>query len=89
MSKELESRVRVNAIAPGFFMTEQNRFLLTTDGETLSPRGEKIISQTPMGRFGKPEELIGAAIWLASDESSFVTGITIPIDGGFAAFSGV
>jgi NAD(P)-dependent dehydrogenase (short-subunit alcohol dehydrogenase family) len=89
MAKELGCRVRVNAIAPGFFLTEQNRFLLTTDGETPSPRGETIISQTPMGRFGEPEELVGAAVWLASEESSFVTGITVPVDGGFSAFSGV
>ena len=69
--------------------TEQNRFLLTTDGETPSSRGETIISQTPMGRFGEPEELVGAAVWLASEESSFVTGITVPVDGGFSAYSGV
>jgi NAD(P)-dependent dehydrogenase (short-subunit alcohol dehydrogenase family) len=83
-------KIRVNAIAPGFFLTDQNRFLLT-DPETgeLKPRGNKIIQHTPMGRFGKPDDLIGTLIWLASDASKFVTGITIPVDGGFSAYSGV
>ncbi|OPZ03631.1 MAG: putative oxidoreductase UxuB [candidate division BRC1 bacterium ADurb.BinA292] len=89
MARDLKVPVRVNALAPGFLLTEQNRFLLTTDGTTLSARGETIIRQTPMARFGQPEELIGAAIWLASDASSFVTGIVLPIDGGFSAFAGV
>jgi NAD(P)-dependent dehydrogenase (short-subunit alcohol dehydrogenase family) len=81
---------RVNAIAPGFFLTEQNRFLLTDEktGE-LTARGKKIIGQTPMAEFGKPEELAGACLWLASDAASFVTGAVIPVDGGFSAFSGV
>jgi NAD(P)-dependent dehydrogenase (short-subunit alcohol dehydrogenase family) len=83
-------RIRVNAIAPGFFLTDQNRYLLT-DPETgeLKPRGNKIIQHTPMGRFGQPADLIGTLIWLASDASKFVTGITIPVDGGFSAYSGV
>jgi len=82
--------VRVNAIAPGFFLTEQNRFLLT-DEKTgdLTARGKTIIDHTPMGRFGQPEELIGTVIWLLSDAAKFVTGIVVPIDGGFSAFSGV
>lgn len=82
--------IRVNAIAPGFFLTEQNRFLLTDEktGE-LTDRGKTIIGHTPMGRFGKPEELIGTVIWLLSDAAKFVTGDVIPIDGGFSAFSGV
>ena len=83
-------KVRVNAIAPGFFLTDQNRFLLT-DPETgaMKPRGTQIIQHTPMGRFGNPEDLIGTLIWLASDASKFVTGITIPVDGGFSTYSGV
>ena len=83
-------RVRVNAIAPGFFLTEQNRYLLTDEktGE-LTPRGKAIIAHTPMNRFGTPEDLLGAVLWLLSPLSSFVTGAVIPIDGGFQAFSGV
>ncbi len=82
--------VRVNAIAPGFFLTDQNRFLLTDEntGE-LTPRGKTIIAHTPMGRFGAPEDLSGALVWLVSDASAFVTGIVVPVDGGFSAFSGV
>lgn len=82
--------IRVNAIAPGFFLTDQNRFLLT-DKETgeLTARGHKIIAGTPMGRFGKPDELIGTLLYLVSDMSKFVTGVIIPVDGGFNAYSGV
>ncbi len=82
--------IRVNAIAPGFFLTDQNRFLLT-DKETgkLTARGERIISNTPMGRFGEPDELIGTLLYLISDLSKFVTGVVIPVDGGFNAYSGV
>jgi len=82
--------IRVNAIAPGFFVTEQNRFLLY-DKETgkLSPRGEKILSNTPMGRFGETDELIGTLLYLISDLSKFVTGVVIPVDGGFNSYSGV
>jgi NAD(P)-dependent dehydrogenase (short-subunit alcohol dehydrogenase family) len=82
--------IRVNAIAPGFFLTNQNRFLLTDEktGE-LTPRGHKIINNTPMGRFGEVEELQGTVNYLMSDLSKFVTGIVIPVDGGFNAFSGV
>lgn len=82
--------VRVNAIAPGFFLTDQNRALLTTPAGGTTPRGETIIAHTPMGRYGAPEDLIGALLWLVSDEAAgFVTGTVIPIDGGFSAFSGV
>ena len=90
MAQEYSPRIRVNAIAPGFFLTEQNRFLLT-DEETgeLTARGKAIISHTPMGRFGRPEDLLGAVLWLLSPASAFVTGIVLPIDGGFSAFSGV
>ena len=82
--------IRVNAIAPGFFLTEQNRFLLT-DEKTgqLTDRGKTIIQHTPMGRFGQPDELIGTVMWLLSDAAKFVTGVVIPVDGGFSAFSGV
>ena len=80
---------RVNAIAPGFFIGEQNKDLLLNDDNSLTARGETIVNQTPMKRFGKPEELQGAANWLAGEGSSFVTGIVIPVDGGFGAFSGV
>ncbi|MDP3445634.1 MAG: SDR family oxidoreductase [Ignavibacteria bacterium] len=82
--------IRVNAIAPGFFLTDQNRFLLT-DKETgeLTARGHKIIDGTPMGRFGEPDELIGTLLYLLSDVSKFVTGVIIPVDGGFNAYSGV
>jgi NAD(P)-dependent dehydrogenase (short-subunit alcohol dehydrogenase family) len=90
MAQEYSPEIRVNAIAPGFFLTEQNRFLLT-DPETgdLTPRGKTILEHTPMNRFGVPEELVGAAVWLLSPASGFVTGIVVPIDGGFSAFSGV
>lgn len=81
--------LRVNAIAPGFFLGEQNRDLLLDDDGSLSERGQQIIAHTPMGRFGEPEELVGTAVWLASDASSFVTGVVVPVDGGFSAFSGV
>jgi NAD(P)-dependent dehydrogenase (short-subunit alcohol dehydrogenase family) len=82
--------IRVNAIAPGFFLTEQNRFLLT-DEKTgkLTPRGETIIGHTPMGRFGNPDDLTGTMLWLVSDAAKFVTGVVVPVDGGFSAFSGV
>ena len=89
MNSKYGDGIRVNAIAPGFFIGEQNRSLLLNDDGSLTSRGETIISQTPMKRFGKPEELQGVANWLASDESSFVTGTIIPVDGGFGAFSGV
>ncbi len=82
--------IRVNAIAPGFFLSEQNRALLTNPDGSLTERGETIISQTPLGRFGTPDQLLGCLLWLASDEAAgFVTGTVIPVDGGFSAFSGV
>jgi NAD(P)-dependent dehydrogenase (short-subunit alcohol dehydrogenase family) len=90
MAQEYSPDIRVNAVAPGFFLTEQNRFLLT-DKETgeLTPRGQSIISHTPMGRFGAPNDLVGTVFWLLSPASAFVTGIVVPVDGGFSAFSGV
>ncbi len=86
---EYNKKLRVNAIAPGFFLTQQNRYLLVDENGNLTERGKAIISHTPMGRFGNPEDLIGICIFLASDASIFVTGTVIPIDGGFNAFSGV
>lgn len=90
LAREYSPRIRVNALVPGFFLTEQNRFLLT-DPETgqLTPRGQSIIDHTPMGRFGEPEDLLGTVLWLLSPASAFVTGIVVPVDGGFSAFSGV
>jgi NAD(P)-dependent dehydrogenase (short-subunit alcohol dehydrogenase family) len=88
-AQEYNKNLRVNALAPGFFLTAQNRFLLTDKEGSLTPRGNTIIAHTPMGRFGDPEDLIGACVWLASDASRFVTGVIVPIDGGFSAFSGV
>jgi len=88
-AQEYNKKLRVNAIAPGFFLTKQNHFLLFNKDEKLTDRGKAIISHTPMGRFGKPEDLAGVTIWLASDASRFVSGIVIPIDGGFSSFSGV
>jgi NAD(P)-dependent dehydrogenase (short-subunit alcohol dehydrogenase family) len=90
MAQEYSPNIRVNALAPGFFLTEQNRFLLTDEGTgELTPRGQSIIDHTPMGRFGAPEDLLGTMMWLLSPASAFVTGIVVPIDGGFSAFSGV
>lgn len=90
MARDFSPTIRVNAIAPGFFMGEQNRYLLTDEktGE-LTPRGRTIIEHTPMGRFGEPDDLVGTLVWLASDASQFVTGVVVPVDGGFNAFSGV
>jgi len=90
LAQEYSPNIRVNAIAPGFFLTQQNRFLLI-DEETgdLTPRGKTIIDHTPMGRFGDPTDLLGTVLWLLSPASSFVTGIVVPVDGGFSAFSGV
>jgi NAD(P)-dependent dehydrogenase (short-subunit alcohol dehydrogenase family) len=90
MAQEYSPRIRVNAIAPGFLKTRQNEFLLV-DKETggLTPRGQSILSHTPMARFGTPDDLLGAVMWLLSPASAFVTGIVLPVDGGFSAFSGV
>lgn len=81
--------IRVNALAPGFFLTDQNRTLLTNPDESLTQRGQQIIDQTPMGRYGVPTDLISTTLYLCDDASSFVTGVVIPIDGGFSAYSGV
>ncbi len=89
MANKYGDGIRVNAIAPGFFIAEQNRKLLTNEDGSYTNRAHTIITNTPMKRFGRPEELIGVVQWLASDAASFVTGTIIPIDGGFSAFSGV
>ena len=81
--------IRVNALAPGFFLTDQNRSLLTEEDGFLTKRGQQIIDQTPMNRYGTPEDLVGTTLWLCGDGSKFVTGVVVPIDGGFAAYSGV
>ncbi len=90
LAQNYSGKIRVNAIAPGFFLGEQNRFLLVdqaTGGWT--PRGQKVLDHTPMGRFGAPEDLLGTVLWLLSPASAFVTGITVPVDGGFSAYAGV
>ncbi len=90
MAQNYSPKIRVNAIAPGFFLTDQNRFLLTDkDTGELTARGQSILTHTPMNRFGTPDDLLGATMWLISPASAFVTGAVIPIDGGFSAFSGV
>lgn len=81
--------IRVNALAPGFFLTDQNRTLLTNTDGSLTQRGQQIIDQTPMGRYGTPEDLVGTTLWLCGEGANFVTGVVVPIDGGFAAYSGV
>ncbi len=90
MAQEYSPEIRVNAIAPGFMLTEQNRYLLTSKetGE-LTGRGQSIISHTPMGRLGTPEDLLGTVLWLLSPAAAFITGIVVPVDGGFSAYSGV
>ena len=89
LAQEHNRRLRVNAIAPGFFLTRQNRYLLLDRDDNLTSRAKSIISHVPMGEFGKPEDIVGLCIWLASDASRFVTGAVIPVDGGFGAYSGI
>jgi NAD(P)-dependent dehydrogenase (short-subunit alcohol dehydrogenase family) len=90
MAQVYSPRIRVNAIAPGFFLTQQNKFLLLDEesGE-VTARGKSIVEHTPMARFGRAEDLFGAVLWLLSPASAFVTGVIVPIDGGFSAYSGV
>ena len=89
MAHKFGEGIRVNAIAPGFFIADQNRSLLTNEDGSLTARGQTIVNETPVKRFGEPEELVSTLLWLASDASSFITGIIVPVDGGFSAFSGV
>ncbi len=90
MAQEYSPRIRVNALAPGFFLTEQNRFLLIdAQSGAMTPRGQAILNHTPAGRLGLPEDLLGTLLWLVSPASAFVTGVVVPVDGGFSAFSGV
>ena len=89
MANKFGEHIRVNAIAPGFFITEQNRELLTNKDGSLTERGNQVISHTPMGRFGEPEDLDGTILFLISDAAKFVTGIVVPIDGGFSSYAGV
>lgn len=89
IAQNYSPNIRVNALAPGFFHTQQNHFLLYNEDETLTERGKRIIDHTPMGRFGDAEDLLGATLWLLSPAARFVTGIVVPIDGGFSAYSGV
>lgn len=90
MAQEYSPRIRVNAIAPGFFITTQNKRMLTDQATgDLSARGKLIVGHTPMARLGQPEDLLGAVLWLMSPASAFVTGIVVPVDGGFSAFAGV
>lgn len=88
-NQEYSTKIRVNAIAPGFLLTEQNRFLMRREDGSPTPRGEKVLAKTPMGRYGTPEEMAGPVLWLCSDAASFVNGAIIPIDGGFSAYWGV
>jgi len=89
MAQEYSPRIRVVGLAPGFFLTEQNKYLLQDAEGAFTARGKQILDHTPLGRFGEPEDLVGAARWLFSPEAAFVTGIVLPVDGGFSAYSGV
>lgn len=89
MAQEYNPAIRVNAIAPGFFLTEQNHYLMVDADGKLTARGQAIVDHTPMGRLGEPNDLAGTLLWLVSPASSFVTGIVVPVDGGFSAYSGV
>ena len=88
-NQNYSTNIRVNAIAPGFLLTNQNRFLMQKEDGSPTPRGERVLAKTPMGRYGDPEEMAGPVIWLCSDAASFVNGAVIPIDGGFSAFWGI
>jgi NAD(P)-dependent dehydrogenase (short-subunit alcohol dehydrogenase family) len=89
LARKHGERLRVNAVAPGFFLGDQNRRLLTNEDGSFTARGARIIEHTPAGRFGEPDDLIGTVLWLCGPGSRFVTGAVIPVDGGFSAFSGI
>jgi NAD(P)-dependent dehydrogenase (short-subunit alcohol dehydrogenase family) len=89
MAQEYNPAIRVNAMAPGFFLTDQNHYLMLDADGKMTPRGQTIVDHTPMGRLGVPEDLPGTLLWLVSPASAFVTGVVIPVDGGFSSFSGV
>jgi len=89
MARKYGEGVRVNAIAPGFFIGEQNRRLLINEDKSMTPRGQTIIHNTPAGRFGEPDELVSTLIWLCGPGAKFITGVVVPVDGGFSSFSGV
>ncbi len=89
LAQKYSPNLRVNAIAPGFFLGEQNRSFLLNEDDSLTARGQLIIDKTPMARFGHPDELVGTAVWLASDAARFITGIVVPVDGGYSAFGGI
>ncbi|MGM9554101.1 MAG: SDR family oxidoreductase [Faecousia sp.] len=88
-NQNYSKNIRVNAIAPGFLLTTQNRFLMQNEDGTPTARGERVLNKTPMGRYGEPEEMAGPVIWLCSEAASFVNGAVIPVDGGFSAFWGI
>ncbi len=89
MCQNVSPAIRVNALAPGFFLTEQNRYLLQDETGVPTGRGKRITDHTPMGRYGSPEDLVGAAVFLCSEAARFITGVVLPVDGGFSAYSGV
>ncbi len=89
LAQNYTPKIRVNAIAPGFFLTEQNRYLLVDEAGNPTPRGQTILAHTPAGRYGEPPDLVSTLLWLVDDQSAFITGAIIPVDGGFSAFSGV
>jgi NAD(P)-dependent dehydrogenase (short-subunit alcohol dehydrogenase family) len=89
LSGKYGAGLRVNAVAPGFFLGEQNRAMLVNDDGGLTERGQKIVDHTPAGRFGEPEEVVGTVVWLCSPAAGFVNGVVVPVDGGFSAFAGV
>jgi NAD(P)-dependent dehydrogenase (short-subunit alcohol dehydrogenase family) len=89
MAQNYSKKIRVNAIAPGFFITTQTKYLLVNEDGTPSSRGKTVLEHTPMARFGEPKDLVGTVLYLLSEDAAFVTGIIIPIDGGFSAYAGV